>query len=261
MPLGGDGTPCLRCYPGVSSPGLVGLAGYEPAIIQRHGRWIRPMCGGNPRTRRALLVRQYRLFQASRSAAYWLPKERDYCCFLTTLPFGWRSMTYPRGSNPHHAIKPLRRVTAIWLLTRLRQPELVGPAGVEPASAGFLCPRAQTVRPMKCPSVRAAKRLSALSHNGRRVSPSQGGTDNRHVDQTHRGGAGGCRTRTFAALAQPRAFRRRSFPDELPAPCYPRSKGMTSTFPQSIGSGRRRVSSHAVSWGSSSSGVFRRTTA
>ena len=145
------------------------------------------------------------------------------------------------------------------------------------------------------------------------------------------GGAGGCRTRTFAALAQPRAFRRRSFPDELPAPCWcfasslrarlsgpssvfplchtlegefppsqggadnrhvdqtrrggkgwgrpsepfsaadakhlparghhARSKGMTSTFPQSTGSGRRRVSSHAVSWGSSSSGVFRRTTA
>lgn len=219
MPLGGNDTPCLRCYPGVSSPGLVGPTGYEPAIIQRRGRWISPMCGGNPRTRRALLVRQYRLFQASRSAAYWLPKERDYCCFLTTLPFGWRSMTYPRGSNPHHAIKPLRRVTAIWLLTRLRQPELVGPAEVEPASAGFLCSRAQTVRPMKCPSVRAAKRLSALSHNGRRVSPSQGGTDNRHVDQTRRGGAGGCRTRTFAALAQPRAFRRRSFPDELPAPC------------------------------------------
>lgn len=261
MPLGGNDTPCLRCYPGVSSPGLVGPTGYEPAIIQRRGRWISPMCGGNPRTRRALLVRQYRLFQASRSAAYWLPKERDYCCFLTTLPFGWRSMTYPRGSNPHHAIKPLRRVTAIWLLTRLRQPELVGPAGVEPASAGFLCSRAQTVRPIKCPSVRAVKRLSALSHNGRRVSPSQGGTDNRHVDQTHRGGAGGCRTRTFAALAQPRAFRRRSFPDELPAPCYPRSKGMTSTFPQSTGSGRRRVLSHAVSWGSSSSGVFRRTTA
>ena len=102
-------------------------------------------------------------------------------------------------------------------------PGLVGPAGVEPASAGFLCSRAQTVRPMKCPSVRAVKRLSALSHNGRRVSPSQGGTDNRHVDQTHRGGAGGCRTRTFAALAQPRAFRRRSFPDELPAPCSARS--------------------------------------
>lgn len=140
-------------------------------------------------------------------------------------------------------------------------PGLVGPAGVEPASAGFLCSRAQTVRPMKCPSVRAVKRLSALSHNGRRVSPSQGGTDNRHVDQTHRGGAGGCRTRTFAALAQPRAFRRRSFPDELPAPCYPRSKGMTSTFPQSTGSGRRRVLSHAVSCGSSSSVVFRRTTA
>lgn len=140
-------------------------------------------------------------------------------------------------------------------------PGFVGPAGVEPASAGFLCSRAQTVRPTKCPSVRAAKRLSALPHNGRRVSPSQGGTDDRHVDQTHRGGAGGCRTRTFAALAQPRAFRRRSFPDELPAPCYPRSKGMTSTFPQSTGSGRRRVSSHAVSWGSSSSGVFRRTTA
>lgn len=157
-------------------------------------------------------------FQASRSAAYWLPKEWDYCCFLAALPFGWRSMTYPRGSNPHHAIKPLRRVTAIWLLTRRRQPGLVGPAGVEPASAGFLCPRAQTVRPM-CPSVRAAKRLSALSHIGRRVSPPQGGTDNRRVDQTHRGGAGGCRTRTFVALAQPRAFRRRSFPDELPAPC------------------------------------------
>ncbi len=96
------------------------------------------------------------------------------------------------------------------------------------------------------------------------------------------GGAGGCRTRTFAALAQPRAFRRCSFPDELPAPCsaygfpfrgcprprcyapsvsHARSKGMTSTFPQSTGSGRRRVSSHAVSCGSSSSGVFRRTTA
>lgn len=253
MPLGGDGTPCLRCYPGVSSPGLVGRAGYEPAIIQRHGRWISPMCGGNPRTRRALLVRQYRLFQASRSAAYWLPKERDYCCFLTTLPFGWRSMTYPRGSNPHHAIKPLRRVTAIWLLTRLRQPELVGPAGVEPASAGFLFSRAQTVRPMKCPSVRAAKRLSALSHIGRRVSPSQGGTDNRHVDQTRRGGKGwGRPSEPFSAADA----------EHLPARGHhARSKGMTSTFPRSIGSGRRRVSSHAVSWGSSSSGVFRRTTA
>lgn len=170
-------------------------------------------------------------------------------------------------------------------------PGLVWPAGVEPASAGFLCPRAQTVRPM-CPSVRAVKRLSALPHIGRRVSPPQGGTDNRRVDQTHRGGAGGCRTRTFAALAQPRAFRRRSFLDELPAPysahpasrrglrpvgspfggcprprCFApslshaRSNGMTSTFPQSTDSGRRRVSSHAVSCGSSSSGVFRLTTA
>lgn len=43
----------------------------------------------------------------------------------------------------------------------------------------------QSFRPMR-PSVRAAKRLSALSQNGRRVSPSQGGTDNRRVDQTRR---------------------------------------------------------------------------
>lgn len=146
---------------GLSRFRLVGPAGYEPATIQRHDRLISPMCGGNPRTRRALLVRQYRLFQASRSAAYWLPKERDYCCFLTTLPFGWRSMTYPRGSNPHHAIKPLRRVTAILLLTRRRQPGLVGPVGVAPTSAGFLWPCAQTVCPMR-PSLRAVKRLSAL---------------------------------------------------------------------------------------------------
>lgn len=52
------------------------------------------------------------------------------------------------------------------------------------------------------------------------------------------GGAGGCRTRTFAALAQPRAFRRRSFPDELPAPCWcfvsslrARLSGPSSVFP------------------------------
>ena len=189
MPIGGNDTPCLRCYPAVSSPGLVGLAGYEPAIIQRHGRWISPMCGGNPRTRRALLVRQYRLFQASRSAAYWLPKERDYCCFLTTLPFGWRSMTYPRGSNPHHAIKPLRRVTAIWLLTRLRQPELVGRAGLAPSSAGFLCPRAQSFRPM-CPSVRAVKRLSALSHT--LEVPNSMGLTTGALTRRAAGGAGGC---------------------------------------------------------------------
>lgn len=33
----------LRRYPGVSGPGLVGPTGYEPAIIQRRGRWIGPM--------------------------------------------------------------------------------------------------------------------------------------------------------------------------------------------------------------------------
>ena len=31
MPLGGNDTPCLRCYPGVSSPGLVRRAGLAPA--------------------------------------------------------------------------------------------------------------------------------------------------------------------------------------------------------------------------------------
>ena len=132
-------------------------------------------------------------------------------------------------------------------------PGLVGPAGVEPASAGFLCSRAQTVRPMKCPSVRAAKRLSALSHNRRRFSPSQGGTDNRHVDQTHRGGKGWGRPSEPFSAADAKHLPARGH--------HARSKGMTSTFPQSTGSGRRRVSSHAVSWGSSSSGVFRRTTA
>ena len=177
----------------MSSPGLVGLAGYEPAIIQRHGRWISPMCGGNPRTRRALLVCQYRLFQASRSAAYWLPKERDYCCFLTTLPFGWRSMTYPRGSNPHHAIKPLRRVTAIWLLTRLRQPELVGRAGVAPAHTLF------------APCARLSG-LSAVFPAATHIGGSQfNGTDNRRVDQTRRWWGGRASNPHLHSLAQPRA--------------------------------------------------------
>ena len=77
------------------------------------------------------------------------------------------------------------------------------------------------------------------------------------------GGAGGCRTRTFAALAQPRAFRRRSFPEELPAPCGnpPVYSSTRSADPASLGAGGRvRLLSHAVSCGSSSSGVLWRTT-
>lgn len=166
------------------------------------------MCGGNPGTRRALLVRQYRPFQASRSAAYWLPKERDYCCFLAALPFGWRSMTYPRGSNPHHAIKPLRRVTAIWLLTRRRQPGLVGPAGVAPAIYRLFSPCARLSGPSSVCSALPTLGGKDLSRKGLHVW---------RVDQARRGGAGGCRTRTFAALAS-RMPRRCSFPEELPAP-------------------------------------------
>ena len=142
-------------------------------------------------------------------------------------------------------------------------PGLVGRAGVAPASAGFLCPRAQAFRPM-CPSVRAAKRLFGPRSRLRRpvgfgaAEPLRGcphpsvlrtlafrfathiggsqfnGTDNRRVDQTRRWWGGRASNPHLHSLAQPRACECRSFPDELPSHIGPqRASASVTRWPSS----------------------------
>lgn len=67
------------------------------------------------------------------------------------------------GLEPGPCFASLRRITATWLISRRRQPGLVRPAGIEPASAGGTLLRssqcAACARLSGPPSV-----LSALSH-------------------------------------------------------------------------------------------------